>query len=70
MEAQLYNATKKPYRLYRTQQLSTFVSPKMLGVYTVRNNSQHLLARKCWESLDSVGDDVQTDATTLNRDGT
>ena len=38
--------------------------------YTVRNNFQHLLARKCWESLDSVGDDVQTDATALNRGGT
>ena len=35
-----------------------------------RNNSQHLLAPKCWESLDCVGGDVQTDATTPDGGGT
>ena len=35
-----------------------------------RSNSQHLLTRKCWESLDSVGGDVETDATTPSKDGT
>ena len=35
-----------------------------------RNNSHDLLALKCWESLDSVGGDVQTDAISPNRGGT